>query len=146
MAMAPVAYTIWSKFLRFDPDDPIWPNRDRFVLSMGHASMLLYSTLHLAGVKEVAGNYTIGDRDSVTMEDIKSFRQLYSRCAGHPEYVVANARVITPRSALFLTLNSQIRQISLDFRCRNHNWSTGKRSRNFGRDGHCQQVPGCHVQ
>lgn len=85
MAMAPVAYTIWSKFLSFDPQDPIWPNRDRFVLSMGHASMLLYSTLHLAGVKEVAGNYTIGDRESVTMEDIKTFRQLHSRCAGHPE-------------------------------------------------------------
>ena len=88
MAMAPVAYTIWSKFLRFDPQDPIWPNRDRFVLSMGHASMLLYSTLHLAGVKEVAGNYTIGDRDAVTMQDIQSFRQLHSRCAGHPEYVL----------------------------------------------------------
>lgn len=85
MAMAPVAYTIWSKFLRFDPEDPIWPNRDRFVLSMGHASMLLYSTLHLAGVKEVAGNYTIGDRPSVTMEDVQTFRQLHSRCAGHPE-------------------------------------------------------------
>jgi hypothetical protein len=53
MAMAPVAYTIWTKFLRFDPEDPIWPNRDRFVLSMGHASMLIYSTLHLAGVREV---------------------------------------------------------------------------------------------
>ena len=87
MAMAPVAYTIWSKFLRFDPQDPIWPNRDRFFLSMGHASILLYSTLYLAGVKEVAGNYTIGDRESVTMDDIKTFRQLHSRCAGHPEYV-----------------------------------------------------------
>jgi transketolase len=53
MAMAPVAYTIWSKYLRFDPEDPIWPNRDRFVLSMGHASMLIYSVLHLAGVHEV---------------------------------------------------------------------------------------------
>jgi transketolase len=60
MAMAPVAYTIWSKFLRFDPQDPIWPNRDRFVLSMGHASMLIYSVLHLAGVKEVANDYCIG--------------------------------------------------------------------------------------
>jgi len=85
MAMAPVAYTIWSKFLRFDPNDPIWPNRDRFVLSMGHASMLIYSTLHLAGVKEVSGSYTIGDRESVSMDDIKTFRQLHSRCAGHPE-------------------------------------------------------------
>mmetsp|Transcript_33866 Transcript_33866/g.78122 ORF Transcript_33866/g.78122 Transcript_33866/m.78122 type:complete len:716 (-) Transcript_33866:136-2283(-) len=86
MAMAPVAYTIWSKFLRFDPNDPIWPNRDRFVLSMGHASMLIYSVLHLAGVREVASNYLVGDRESVSMEDIKSFRQLHSRCAGHPEY------------------------------------------------------------
>lgn len=85
MAMAPVAYTIWSKFLRYDPKDPIWPNRDRFVLSMGHASMLIYSVLHLAGVKEVASNYLIGDRESVSMDDIKSFRQLHSRCAGHPE-------------------------------------------------------------
>ena len=61
MAMAPVAYTIWSKFLSFDPLDPIWPNRDRFVLSMGHASMLIYSVLHLAGVKEVASDYHIGE-------------------------------------------------------------------------------------
>lgn len=86
MAMAPVAYTIWSKFLTFNPDNPVYPNRDRFVLSMGHASMLLYSVLHLAGVKEVDGNYSVKGRDSVTMDDIKSFRQLHSKCAGHPEY------------------------------------------------------------
>uniref|UniRef100_A0A7S4RJD2 Transketolase N-terminal domain-containing protein n=1 Tax=Ditylum brightwellii TaxID=49249 RepID=A0A7S4RJD2_9STRA len=86
MAMAPVAYTIWSKFLKFDPTAPIWPNRDRFVLSMGHASMLIYSTLHMAGVKEVSNNYHTGDRESVTMDDLKTFRQLHSRCAGHPEY------------------------------------------------------------
>jgi transketolase len=86
MAMAPVAYTIWSKFLCFDPTKPTWPNRDRFVLSMGHASTLIYSTLHLAGVQSVASDYTIGDRLSVEMEDLKTFRQLHSRCAGHPEY------------------------------------------------------------
>jgi len=86
MAMAPVAYTIWSKFLRFDPDDCIWPNRDRFVLSMGHASMLIYSTLHMAGVKEVSDQYFVGGRESVSLDDLKTFRQLHSRCAGHPEY------------------------------------------------------------
>ncbi len=86
MALAPVAYCIWQRFLRFDPDDPVWPNRDRFVLSNGHASMLLYSLLHLSGVKAVNPKYeTLGDL-SVKLEDIKSFRQLGSRCPGHPEY------------------------------------------------------------
>jgi transketolase len=86
MAMAPVAYTLWQRFLVFDPDDPIWPNRDRFVLSMGHASMLLYSILHLAGVKAVNPSYeTLGEL-SVTLDDIKHFRQLDSKCPGHPEY------------------------------------------------------------
>jgi transketolase len=86
MAMAPVAYTLWQRFLVFDPEDPIWPNRDRFVLSMGHASMLLYSLLHLTGVKAVNPSYeTLGEL-SVPLEDIKRFRQLDSRCPGHPEY------------------------------------------------------------
>jgi transketolase len=86
MAMAPVAYTLWQRFLRFDPDDPIWPNRDRFVLSMGHASTLLYSLLHLAQVKAVNPAYeTLGEL-SVPLEDLKRFRQLDSRCPGHPEY------------------------------------------------------------
>jgi len=86
MAMAPVAYTLWQRHLRFDPNDPIWPNRDRFVLSMGHASMLLYALLHLAGVKAVNPKYeTLGDL-SVSLEDIKRFRQLDSKCPGHPEY------------------------------------------------------------
>jgi transketolase len=86
MAMAPVAYALWQRHLRFDPDDPIWPARDRFVLSMGHASMLLYSMLHLTGVKAVNPKYeTLGEL-SVPLEDIKRFRQLDSRCAGHPEY------------------------------------------------------------
>lgn len=86
MAMAPVAYALWNNILRFDPADPIWPNRDRFVLSMGHASMLLYSLLHLTGVKAVNAEYENTGSPSVTLDDIKSFRQLDSRCAGHPEY------------------------------------------------------------
>jgi transketolase len=85
MAMAPLAYCLWQEFLRYDPSDPLWPNRDRFVLSAGHASMLLYSVLHLAGVKEVGKNQEILDGPAVRLEDIKSFRQLGSRCAGHPE-------------------------------------------------------------
>ena len=86
MAMAPVTYELWNHHLRFDPNDPIWPNRDRFVLSMGHASMLLYSMLHLTGVKAVNGKYEIVGQPSVPLEDIKKFRQLDSRCPGHPEY------------------------------------------------------------
>ena len=86
MAMAPVVYCLWQRLLRFDPDDPIWPNRDRFVLSIGHASMLLYSMLHLCGVKAVNPKYeTLGEL-SVKLEDIKRFRQLDSKCPGHPEY------------------------------------------------------------
>ena len=86
MVMAPVAYGLWQRHLRFDPDDPIWPDRDRFVLSMGHASMLLYSMLHLCGVKAVNPKYeTLGEL-SVTLDDIKRFRQLDSKCPGHPEY------------------------------------------------------------
>ena len=86
MALAPVAYALWQYFLRFDPDDPIWPNRDRFVLSNGHASMLLYSLLHLAGVKAVNPKYETLGQLSVTLDDIKRFRQLDSKCPGHPEY------------------------------------------------------------
>jgi len=86
MSMAPVAYTLWQKFLRFDPADPIWPNRDRFVLSVGHASMLLYSLLHLTGVKSVSKDYEDTNKDAVTLDDIKKFRQLDSSTPGHPEY------------------------------------------------------------
>ncbi len=86
MALAPVAYALWQRHLRFDPADPIWPNRDRFVLSAGHASMLLYSLLHLAGVKAVNPKYeTLGEL-AVPLDDIKRFRQLDSKCPGHPEY------------------------------------------------------------
>jgi len=86
MALAPVAYLIWQKMLRFDPEDPIWPNRDRFVLSAGHASMLLYSLLHLAGVKAVNPKYERLGQLAVSMEDIRRFRQLDSKAPGHPEY------------------------------------------------------------
>jgi transketolase len=86
MALAPTAYTLWQRFLRFDPADPIWPGRDRFVLSAGHASMLLYSLLHLAGVKAVDPDYEVVGEPSVSLADIESFRQLDSRAPGHPEY------------------------------------------------------------
>ena len=81
MALAPAAYTLWQRVLRYDPADPTWPNRDRFVLSNGHASMLLYALLHLAGVQDASRNDF-----AVTLDDIKHFRQLGSRCPGHPEY------------------------------------------------------------
>ncbi|MFB7108645.1 transketolase family protein [Streptomyces sp. NPDC056291] len=86
MALAPVAYCLWQRYLRFDPADPIWPDRDRFVLSNGHASMLLYSLLHLTGVRAVNPKYEATGKPSVTLEDIKTFRQIGSRCPGHPEY------------------------------------------------------------
>jgi transketolase len=86
MALAPVAYCLWQQFLRFDPQDPIWPNRDRFVLSAGHASTLLYSLLHLTGVKAVSKDYETLGESSVPLEAIQGFRQLGSRCPGHPEY------------------------------------------------------------
>ncbi|MEU9008975.1 transketolase [Streptomyces sp. NPDC048479] len=86
MGIAPVAYTLWQRFLRFDPQDPIWPNRDRFVLSEGHASTLLWSLLHLTGVRAVDPDYEVLGRPAVTLDDLKSFRQLGSRCPGHPEY------------------------------------------------------------
>src|SRR5947208_13641124 len=84
MAMAPVVYTLWQRFLRFDPDDPISPNRDRFVLSIGHASMLLYSMLHLTGVKAVNAQYERLGQLSVTLDHIKPCRQLDSKARGHP--------------------------------------------------------------
>jgi len=86
MALAPVAYTLWQNFLRFNPDDPLWPNRDRFVLSNGHASMLLYALLHLCGVKAVNPKSERLNDPAVTIDDIKRFRQIGSRCPGHPEY------------------------------------------------------------
>src|SRR5262245_48818767 len=81
MALAPAAYTLWQGVLRYDPQHPEWPNRDRFVLSNGHASMLLYALLHLAGVRDPSRN-----GPSLTLDDIRNFRQVGSRCPGHPEY------------------------------------------------------------
>ncbi|MEP6477423.1 MAG: transketolase [Actinomycetota bacterium] len=86
MAMAPVVYALWQRFLRFDPQDPIWPNRDRFVLSAGHASTLLYSMLHLAGVTAVNPAYETVGEPTVSLDDLRRFRQLGSRAPGHPEY------------------------------------------------------------
>jgi transketolase len=86
MALAPVAYELWQNHLRYDPADPVWPNRDRFVLSAGHASMLLYSMLFLAGVKKVDADYNITDEPACSLHEIEEFRQLHSRTPGHPEY------------------------------------------------------------
>ncbi|HEV7481661.1 MAG TPA: transketolase, partial [Solirubrobacterales bacterium] len=86
MALAPVAYELWQNHLRYDPADPVWPNRDRFVLSAGHASMLLYSMLFLAGVKKVDADYEITDEPACSLHEIEEFRQLHSRTPGHPEY------------------------------------------------------------
>ncbi|HMI19744.1 MAG TPA: transketolase [Sphingomonas sp.] len=86
MGAAPVGYTLWSQFLRTDPDKPDWPNRDRFVLSVGHASMLLYSLIHLAGIREIDKNGKLSGAEAVSLDDIKNFRQLGSKTPGHPEY------------------------------------------------------------
>ena len=85
MALAPVAYCLWNRFLRFDPADPTWLNRDRFVLSVGHASMLLYAVLHLCEIREAGDGHEPGHDLAVTLDDIKRFRQLDSKCPGHPE-------------------------------------------------------------
>jgi transketolase len=86
MALAPLVYTIWNRVMRFDPQDPIWPNRDRFVLSNGHASMLLWSVLHLTKTQAVDADYETLGHPSVSLDDIRHFRQLESRAPGHPEY------------------------------------------------------------
>jgi transketolase len=86
MALAPLVYTIWNRVMRFDPKDPIWPNRDRFVLSNGHASMLFWSMLYLTGTQAVNADYELVGKPSVTLDDIRHFRQLDSKAPGHPEY------------------------------------------------------------
>jgi transketolase len=86
MALAPVAYCLWQQFLRYDPLDPIWPNRDRFVLSNGHASMLLYSLIYLAGIREATADDKILSTPALSLDDLKNFRQLGSKTPGHPEY------------------------------------------------------------
>ncbi len=86
LGLAPVAYTLWTEFMRYDPGRPDWPNRDRFVLSVGHGSMLLYSVLHLAGVEEIDAKGNKTGKPAVSLEDIEQFRQLSSKTPGHPEY------------------------------------------------------------
>ncbi len=86
MALAPVGYTLWSQFLRYDPAHADWPNRDRFVLSVGHASMLLYSLIHLAGIEEIGADGEKSGKEAVSLADIEQFRQLSSKTPGHPEY------------------------------------------------------------
>ena len=86
MGLAPVGYTLWSRFLRYHPHHPDWPNRDRFVLSVGHASMLLYSLLHLAGVVEIDAHGKRSGQPAISLDDIKQFRQMGSKTPGHPEY------------------------------------------------------------
>ncbi|MBL9123179.1 MAG: transketolase [Planctomycetaceae bacterium] len=86
MALAPVAYALWTRVLKYDPADPLWPGRDRFILSCGHASMLLYSLLHLAGVKRADKSGKVQDQPAVSLDDIRNFRQWESRCPGHPEF------------------------------------------------------------
>ncbi|RIX99750.1 transketolase [Aureimonas flava] len=86
LGLAPVAYALWTEFMRYDPGCPDWPNRDRFVLSVGHGSMLLYSVLHLAGVEEIDAEGRKTGKPAVSLDDIKAFRQLSSKTPGHPEY------------------------------------------------------------
>jgi transketolase len=86
LALAPLVYTLWNRVMQFDPEDPAWPNRDRFVLSNGHASMLLWSILHLTGTRAVDSQSERLGYPAVTLDDIRRFRQLDSRAPGHPEY------------------------------------------------------------
>ena len=86
MALAPLVYMLWNRVMRFDPKDPIWPNRDRFLLSNGHASMLLWSVLFLTGTRAVNAEYERLGEPAVALDDIKHFRQLGSKAPGHPEY------------------------------------------------------------
>ena len=86
MALAPVAFTLWNDFLAYDPAHPLWPGRDRFVLSCGHASMLLYALLHLAGVRQTTPDGRTLDEPAVSLDEIRNFRQLHRRTPGHPEH------------------------------------------------------------
>ena len=96
MGLAPAVYSLWQRYLRYDPADPIWPNRDRFVLSNGHASMLLYAMLHLTGVRDVSPDGKVLDKPSLPMEEIKRFRQIDSKTPGHPEsHITAGVETTT---------------------------------------------------
>ncbi len=98
MALAPVAYQIWTEAMNYDPAQPLWPNRDRFVLSCGHASMLLYSLIHLSGIRKLDKSGKPTSEPSLSIDDLKKFRQLHSPCAGHPEF--GYAAVLKPRRDL----------------------------------------------
>jgi transketolase len=100
MALAPVAYVLYNEVLRYDPASPLWPGRDRFILSCGHASMLLYAILHLSGVKQVGADGRVLDVPAISLEDIRNFRQLGSRCPGHPEHGHTAAGVETTTGPL----------------------------------------------
>src|SRR5258708_21189859 len=96
MGLAPAVYSLWQRYLRYDPADPIWPNRDRFVLSNGHASMLLYAMLHLSGVRDVSPDGKVLDKPSLPMQEIKRFRQIDSKTPGHPEsHITAGVETTT---------------------------------------------------
>src|SRR5947207_2724451 len=86
MALAPAAYCLWQQFLRYDPENPTWPNRDRFVLSNGHASMLLYALIHLAGIHATNQQGEVLSTPALSIDDLKNFRQIDSKTPGHPEY------------------------------------------------------------
>src|SRR5690606_33081230 len=86
MALAPVAFQLWTEHLRYDPRAPLWPNRDRYVLSCGHASMLIYALIHLAGIRRAESDGRVTDEPSLSVDDLKNFRQWGSRTPGHPEY------------------------------------------------------------
>ena len=121
MALAPVAYELWQNHLRYDPADPTWPNRDRFVLSNGHASMLLYSVLHLAGVKKVDEDYTLTDEPAVSLHEIEEL----------PPAPLAHPR--PPR-------------VPLDLRRRDDHRAARPGDRDLGRDGARLEVAGRAVR
>ena len=86
MGLAPVAYQLWTQHLRYDPAAPLWPNRDRYILSCGHASMLLYAMIHLSGVRRVGRDHQVTGEPALSLDELKNFRQWASRTPGHPEY------------------------------------------------------------
>jgi transketolase len=143
MGVAPVAYTLWQRFLRFDPGDPIWPNRDRFVLSEGHASALLWSLLHLSGVRAVDPDYEILERAAVTLDDLRTFRQLGSRCPGHPEYRLTSGRVEATTGPLGQGVSTSVGMAIAGRSAANLRLiPLGQEARPYAVDGHRSEVSG----
>src|SRR6266576_3665331 len=128
MALAPLVYTIWNRVMRFNPQDPIWPNRDRFVLSNGHASMLLWSILHLTGVQAVNANYERLGQPSVSLDDIRRFRQLDSKAHGHRPKVAGQPLQQAGLRNLRLLHLRRVRRRLHDGRCRFRSGFTGRPS------------------